>query len=69
MKAAKAYNEREFCNILKKNNWYLARTNGGYEIYKKTGENTIIVIPHSRNKDCDNNIIFRHLIKKYNLKI
>jgi len=47
----KTISGKNFCRILKKNGWNLARIQGSHHIYTKTGKSIIIVVPVHRNQD------------------
>ena len=56
----KQYNFKDFCKMLGKNGYSLARINGSHHIYKNN-DKTIVV-----NKDL-NRMVCRRLIKDYGL--
>lgn len=42
---------KELCKIVEKKGWILKRINGSHHVYKKAGEENILVIPVHKNKD------------------
>lgn len=47
----KAVSGKEFCKILERNGWTLARINGSHHIYIKIGSDLRISVPVHKNDD------------------
>ena len=47
----KSVSGKEFCKILERNGWALARINGSHQIYIKIGSDLRISVPVHKNDD------------------
>lgn len=57
---------KEIEKILISNGWYYHHANGSHYIYKKTGENNIVIVPHHKGdipKGTLNNILKQAKLK------
>ena len=47
----KSVSGKDFCKVLERNGWELARINGSHHIYKKEGEFALPTVPVHGNAD------------------
>lgn len=48
---------KELCKIVEKKGWILKRVNGSHHIYKKAGEQNLLVIPVHKNQDLKHGLL------------
>lgn len=65
----KALSNREFIQILKRNNYHFIRREGSHGIYKKDGDGRILIFAIHGVNNSRSQLRIRQLIKEHNLII